>query len=78
MESHDKSWNEQGCAVCREEWLSGSKTSLLLLGTSNEHHAHLHTCQACGSYWEELERYAHQVSASEASKLQESRSWQAA
>jgi hypothetical protein len=32
-------------------------------------HAHIHQCAACGSYWEEAERFAHQVSELEAQCL---------
>jgi hypothetical protein len=75
MNTSVKPWNEQGCPVCRAEWLSGSRLSLQHLGTNNELHAHLYLCKACGTHWEELERYAHQVSATEAAESQQHRSF---
>ena len=63
-------WNEQGCTVCRQEWESGHKLSLRYLGTSNQLHAHLYLCGICGAYWEELERYAHEIPPAEARELQ--------
>jgi len=57
-------FDEQGCPVCREQWLTGSRPAFLAL--SIELHTRLFRCEVCGSYWEELERYAVQVSPSEA------------
>jgi hypothetical protein len=71
-------WNEQGCPVCRAEWSSSSRLALKHLGTSNELHARLYLCEACGAHWEELERYVRQVSAAEAAELQRHGSFAAA
>lgn len=55
-------WDRQGCAKCRTAWEQASPHAALdLLGTSCVLHTRLHRCRTCGSYWEELERYAHQV-----------------
>lgn len=55
-------WLEQGCPTCRTAWECASPEAALdLLGMSNKLHARLHRCRTCGSYWEELERYAHQM-----------------
>jgi hypothetical protein len=66
-----KPWSEQGCPICRAEWLSGSMPSLQHVGTSNELHVRLYLCKVCGAHWEELERYAHEVSATAALELQQ-------
>lgn len=57
-------FDEQGCAVCRELWSTGSRPAHIAL--SIELHTRLFHCEMCGSYWEELERYAVQVSPTEA------------
>jgi len=63
-------WEEQGCEECRAAWLQGRLSPVLTdLGTSQYHRATLYRCTACGSFWEELERFAHQVSAEEAKKF---------
>jgi phytoene/squalene synthetase len=55
-------WGQQGCDECRSAWERASpRAALDLLGTSYELHTRLHRCRTCGSYWDELERYAHQV-----------------
>ncbi len=75
MSTPVKAWSEQGCPVCRAEWMSGSKLSLQHLGASNELHVHLYLCAECGVHWEELERYAHEVSAIAASELKQHESF---
>jgi hypothetical protein len=62
-------WEEQGCEACRAAWSKPGRPGLKHLGTNLARHAHLHRCASCGAYWEELERYAHQVSKSEANEL---------
>ena len=71
MEDAYKPWNEQGCPSCRDAWLSGSREGLLHLGTSNEQHTRLYQCKACGSYWQEMERYAQEVSVTQAGELRQ-------
>jgi hypothetical protein len=56
-------FDDQGCAVCREHWLSGSRPRYLAIDV--ELHTRLFRCDICGSYWEELERYAVEVTESE-------------
>ena len=70
-----KEWNDQGCAVCRDGWKSGSLTGLRRVGASNELHASLYQCEICRSYWRELERKAFEISLDEADTLQEHRSF---
>ena len=57
-------FDDQGCAVCREQWMTGSRPTFLALSIAL--HTRLFRCDECGSHWEELERYAVQVSPSEA------------
>jgi hypothetical protein len=65
-------WEQQGCEVCRAAWSTPGRPGLKHLGTNFAQHAHIHRCLSCGSYWEELERYAHQISESEAKELMRS------
>jgi hypothetical protein len=63
-------WTEQGCVVCREAWEAASPTRAMeLLGTSYKLHCRLYQCRACGAYWEELERLAHELGKTEAERL---------
>ena len=62
---HQK-WEEQGCVQCRKSWASAAGHGLHFLGVSNKLHARLHQCEACSAYWEETERFAHEIEKSEA------------
>jgi len=62
-------WEQQGCGECRKSWEASAGKGLQPLGTSVYRHAHLYQCRACGAYWEEAERYAHQISAAEAKEF---------
>jgi hypothetical protein len=70
MDVPPKKWHQQGCSVCRAAWESGSRTGLRYIGISDELHARLYQCNICHAYWEELERYAHEISPDEASAFQ--------
>jgi hypothetical protein len=59
-------WAQQGCPVCRRLWESGQPPPKL--ATSLERHAHLHRCDACTTYWIQEERYALEISETEAQK----------
>lgn len=56
-------WNDKGCEVCRRMWEKGQR--LLELGVSVERHATLYRCEECGTYWEEMERFADVLSEEE-------------
>jgi hypothetical protein len=57
--------------MCRAVWERGEQTATLSAwGVSYELHTRLYRCDACGSYWEELERYAHQIPDAEALEVQ--------
>jgi len=76
MNATPKPWKEQGCPVCRLAWESGTvKHSLRLVGMSNELHARLYQCSACFAFWEELERYPHEISPAEAVSFNQARSF---
>ena len=63
-------WSKQGCPACRAVWERSGKAGVLsLLGVSPELHARLLRCEACGAYWEELERYAQHIPDTEAKAL---------
>jgi hypothetical protein len=62
-------WEKQGCAECRAAWSRADRTPLQLLGTNPIAHARIHKCAACGSYWDENERYSQQVPQDEALAL---------
>lgn len=66
-----KPWEEQGCAVCRAGWETGSRTGLRHVGASEELNTRLYQCEICRAYWKELERLAHEVALEEADALQE-------
>jgi hypothetical protein len=61
-----KRWAEQGCIECRKAWESGAGYGLRELGTSNLFHARLYQCNACLAYWEENERFSHEIPEEEA------------
>lgn len=50
-----KEFNEKGCEVCRQRWLSGDFPREVAI--SLERHAHLHLCDECGTFWEQFERF---------------------
>lgn len=59
-------WQSKGCAACRGLWERGDHppelaTNILL-------HARLHRCSSCGTYWEQLERYADTIDEEDARK----------
>ena len=61
-----KTWDEQGCTVCREQWMSGERPHYLSMNV--ERNTKLYKCSVCGNYWEERERYAVQVTKVEAAE----------
>ncbi len=69
-------WNEQGCAQCRGAWESGDRSALAFVGVSYALHTRLYHCRACKSFWEELGRYAHEISSEEAEALQRDASFE--
>ncbi len=75
MNAAPKEWKEQGCPTCRAGWESGSRVALRNIGTSYELHTRLFQCAQCGAYWEELERYAQEVSASDAALFEQHKSF---
>ena len=69
-------WDEQGCAVCRAGWESGSLTGLRPVGSNEELHARLYQCEICKAYWEEgLESRPHEIGIDEADARQEHRAF---
>jgi hypothetical protein len=70
MDRPPKQWQQQGCPACRAAWESGLRTGLRYIGVSDELHARLYQCNICRAYWEELERYAHEISSDQASAFQ--------
>jgi hypothetical protein len=59
-------WKDKGCSVCRGLWESGKHPPELAV--NYDLHTRLHRCSECGTYWEQLERYADVISESEARK----------
>lgn len=53
-------WKNKGCAVCRQQWMSGERPEQLAMNIAL--HTRLYRCSVCGSYWEENERYADVIS----------------
>jgi hypothetical protein len=60
-------WEEKGCPVCRHQWETGLPPPEI--GINYELHSQLHRCDACGTYWEQTERYADVISESKAREL---------
>ena len=57
-------WKEQGCPICRHQWESGDPPPAITFNMKL--HSSLHRCQACGTYWEQTERYAAAIALAEA------------
>ncbi|MCL4207976.1 MAG: hypothetical protein KJ000_36275 [Pirellulaceae bacterium] len=60
-------WEAKGCPICRNKWLSGQQ--LTRIATNDETHSFLHKCDACGTYWQQFERYANVISKDEAQAI---------
>lgn len=60
-------WKEKGCDICRHQWESGQQPPELAINYVQ--HARLHRCSACGTYWEQNERYADVINEAEARKF---------
>lgn len=60
-------WQKNGCAVCRHKWEIGAPPPEI--GVNIKMHSSLHRCDACGTYWEQTERYAAPISRSKARKI---------
>lgn len=60
-------WNKKGCPTCRGQWESGQRP--VELAVSLTLHSRLHRCSACGTYWEQHERFADTVDEAEARRL---------
>jgi hypothetical protein len=60
-------WENKGCKVCRSLWESGRRPPELAV--NYELHSRLHRCDKCGTFWEQLERYADVIQEDEARKL---------
>jgi hypothetical protein len=60
-------WKNKGCEVCRRLWESGGQPRLVVVST--ELHSKLHRCDVCGTFWEQLERFADVIEESDARKL---------
>lgn len=65
----NKPWEQQGCEECRKSWEVHAGRGLEALGVSVYRHARLFRCRSCGAYWEESERFAHEIEASEAKEF---------
>jgi hypothetical protein len=60
-------WKEKGCEVCRALWEAGRTPPELAINL--ELHSRLHRCTVCGTFWEQLERYADVIKEDEARRL---------
>ena len=58
------SWQDKGCDVCRHQWEAGVQPPNIAINIAR--HADLHRCDACGTYWEQVERFAAPIAESEA------------
>jgi hypothetical protein len=61
------SWQEKGCEICRRQWETGEQPPEIAINI--ERHAHLHKCNVCGTYWEQVERFAEPIEESQARKF---------
>jgi hypothetical protein len=62
-------FDEQGCDVCRQQWLSGSHPRELFTFAPGQ--VSFYQCDLCGAYWEETDRYAVQVDQERVQKFRE-------
>ncbi|WP_156377735.1 hypothetical protein [Sphingopyxis sp. Root1497] len=62
-----KTWDEQGCKVCRQQWLSRGEIPNRLGGANGG--VLLYRCDTCGTFWEETTREAHEITEAEARKV---------
>lgn len=53
-------FHDQGCAFCREFWISTSDQPKLI-GVSLEYQCHLYRCGVCSSWWEYGSNYPHVI-----------------
>ncbi|MBA8991742.1 hypothetical protein [Curtobacterium pusillum] len=53
-------FHDQGCAFCREFWISNSDQPKLI-GVSLEYQCHLYRCGVCSSWWEYGSNYPHVI-----------------
>jgi hypothetical protein len=60
-------WEGKGCDSCRQRLLSGG--SLPEVAVNVDQHSILRKCDACGTYWEEFERFADVVSREDAERI---------
>lgn len=60
-------WEDKGCDICRKLWETGKRPPELAVNV--DLHTRLHKCDVCGSYWEQLERYADVIEKEEARKM---------
>lgn len=60
-------WENKGCEVCRSLWESGKRARELAV--NYDMHSRLHRCDTCGTFWEQLERYADVIQEDEAKRL---------
>ena len=70
-EAARKEWDQQGCAVCRGGWESGSRTGLRDVGASDALDARLYQCEICRAYWQERDGVTHEITLEEADALQQ-------
>jgi hypothetical protein len=60
-------WQKNGCTVCRRQWETGEPPPEIAVNIRM--HSSLHRCGACGTLWEQTERYAAPISKLKARKL---------
>ncbi|MFJ3385874.1 MULTISPECIES: hypothetical protein [unclassified Curtobacterium] len=53
-------FREQGCAWCRERWISRSDQPELV-GISLEYQCHLYRCGVCSAWWEYGLNHPHEI-----------------
>lgn len=56
----------QGCKACRDSWAGFGGYDLPLIDENIEEHTRLKQCKACGTFWQEDERYPNALTAEEA------------
>ncbi len=51
-----RTWEQQGCAVCRRQWESGERPQFVAESIADR--SRLYRCDVCGTWWLSTERYA--------------------
>ena len=72
MDAHEEvlmasAWESKGCQACRKLWEAGQRPPELAVNLVL--HSKLHRCTACGTFWEQNERFADTIEEQDARRF---------